>query len=80
VISTITGSGQDEAKVKTITEAYQKSSAPAVLRTRAGIEALFGGMELVEPGLVPAPEWCPDVSAGTAGGTSWVLAGVGAVS
>jgi len=57
VISTITGIGQDATKAKTITDAYQRSTAPAVLRTRPRIEALFDGLELTEPGLVPAPEW-----------------------
>jgi hypothetical protein len=45
----------------------------------AGVERLFGGLDLVEPGLVPAPEWRPDVNGDTAGGTSWVLAGVGRI-
>jgi hypothetical protein len=79
VISTITGTGQDEEKVQKITEAYQKSTAPAVLRTRSQVERLFGDLDLVEPGLVPAPEWHPDVNGDTAGGTSWVLAGMGRV-
>ena len=77
VISTITSTGQDEEKVRIITEAYQKSTAPAVLRTRPQIEGLFGDLELIAPGLVPAPEWHPDVTGKTAAGTSWVLAGVG---
>jgi S-adenosyl methyltransferase len=80
VISTITGTGQDPAKVKTITDAYQGSSAPAVLRTRPRIEVLFDGLEPVGPGLVPAPEWRPDGTGESSDGTSWVLAGVGAVA
>jgi hypothetical protein len=79
VISTITGTGQDEEKVRTITEAYQKSTAPAVLRFWPQVERLFGDLDLVAPGLVPAPEWHPDVNGDTGGGTSWVLAGVGRV-
>jgi hypothetical protein len=80
VISTITGTGQAEDKVKTITDAYQKSTAPAVLRSRERIERLFGDLDLIAPGLVPAPEWHPDVNGETAGGTSWVLAGVGRIA
>jgi hypothetical protein len=79
VISTITSTGQDEEKVQAITEAYQKSTAPAVLRTRSRIERLFGGLDLIAPGLVPAPEWRPGVDVETTGGTSWVLAGVGRI-
>lgn len=80
VISTITGTGQREDKVATITAAYANSTAPAVLRPRERIERLFGGLDLVPPGLVPAPEWHPDVRGETGSGTSWVLAGVGAVA
>jgi hypothetical protein len=80
VISTITGTGQAEDKVKTITDAYQKSTAPAVLRSRERIARLFGDLDLIAPGLVAAPEWRPDVNGETAGGTSWVLAGVGEIA
>lgn len=50
VISTITGTGQREDKVATITAAYANSTAPAVLRPRERIERLFGGLDLVPPG------------------------------
>ena len=30
------------------------------LRDRAGVTSLFGGLELVEPGVVRAPQWRPD--------------------
>ncbi len=81
VISTITSTDQDPAKVKTITDAYQGSSAPAVLRTRDRIERLFGGTDLIEPGLVPAPRWHPDLRCESPmPGTSWVLAGATTVS
>jgi S-adenosyl methyltransferase len=29
-------------------------------RSRAEVAGLFGGLELVEPGLVRGPEWRPD--------------------
>jgi hypothetical protein len=50
VISTIIGTGQAEDKVKTIIDAYQKSTAPAVLRSRERIERLFGDLDLIAPG------------------------------
>jgi hypothetical protein len=78
-ISTITSTGQDEDKIKVITDAYRNSTAPAVLRTRAQIERLFGDLDLVTPGLVPAPAWHPDGRKDEPDGTSWVLAGVGRV-
>jgi hypothetical protein len=82
VISTITSTGQLEEKVRTISEAYEKSTAPAVLRTRTQVERLFGGLDLIAPGLVPAPRWHPGLGSGTGSGegTSWVLAGACAIS
>ncbi|MFD0691695.1 SAM-dependent methyltransferase [Actinomadura fibrosa] len=44
-------------------------------RPRARLEAFFDGLELLEPGLVPAPEWRPDRPHEPA--TGWLLAGVG---
>jgi hypothetical protein len=43
-------------------------------RPRSRIAAFFDGLELVEPGLVPAPEWRPDRPYEAA--TGWLLAGV----
>jgi hypothetical protein len=42
------------------TKAYDRASAPLVLRTRAEIERLLDGLELVEPGLVQLSHWRPD--------------------
>ncbi len=39
---------------------YNESVSAMSLRTREGITALFGGLELVEPGVVPIPLWRPD--------------------
>lgn len=36
-------------------------------RTRAGVRALFAGLELVEPGVVPASQWRPEPSPWEAG-------------
>jgi hypothetical protein len=44
-------------------------------RPRARIAAFFDGLDLVEPGLVPAPEWRPDRPHEPA--TGWLVAGVG---
>jgi hypothetical protein len=41
-------------------EAYKRSPTPVVLRGRDEVEALFGDLTLVEPGVVPAPLWRPD--------------------
>jgi hypothetical protein len=60
---------------------YQKATARAVPRNRAEILPFFTGFELVEPGLVYAAQWRPDVHAQANSpadpGTATVLAGVG---
>ena len=38
----------------------QRTTTPLTLRTRAQIQALFDGFDLVEPGLVWAPLWHPE--------------------
>ncbi|MGW7350705.1 SAM-dependent methyltransferase [Streptomyces sp. NPDC054784] len=37
-------------------------AAPYHLRSPQGVEALFGGLELLDPGVVPVTEWRPDPS------------------
>jgi len=56
-----------------VVRAYQRTTTPVVLRTRAQIEQLFDGLELVDPGLVQIQCWRPDgsipnVSGGIYGG------------
>jgi hypothetical protein len=69
------------ATAQNVVNVYQKATAQAVLRTRAEILPFFAGFELVEPGLVYAAQWRPDVRDPTAGlgnpGTAMTLAGVG---
>jgi SAM-dependent methyltransferase len=67
-----------------VTEAAEKvyrSRVPSDGRTRsrAEIMALFGGFDLVEPGLVYLPQWRPDSPADVPDDPSrfWFLAGVG---
>jgi hypothetical protein len=42
------------------TKLYARTGTPLRLRTRAEVARLFGGFDLVEPGLVWLPEWHPD--------------------
>ncbi len=56
-----------------VMRAYQRSTAPVALRSRAEIERFFGGFDLVEPGLEQVQRWRPDgpvptVSGGIFGG------------
>ncbi|WP_406230277.1 SAM-dependent methyltransferase [Nocardia sp. NBC_01009] len=43
-------------------ELYDETSDPVTLRSRAQFAALFDGFELVEPGIVYAPDWRPDLA------------------
>lgn len=63
----------DTPEVEAAKKIY-KTTAPLVPRSRAGIEALFTGWDLVEPGLVPIHEWHPDGDGPRAG---HILGGVG---
>jgi hypothetical protein len=60
VISHGTADFHDAAVAGTAAAAYDKATAPLVLRPRPAIAALFGGATLVPPGLVQAPLWRPD--------------------
>lgn len=62
----------DPAVVQEIQAAYESSNASLVLRTRAQIEQLFDGFELVEPGLASLAIW-PEGNSGGVG----MLGGVG---
>jgi hypothetical protein len=61
-----------------VAEIYTKASVPLVFRTREQIMQLFGGFELVDPGLVPLPEWRPEPRPYPPGEV-WGLAGLGRV-
>jgi S-adenosyl methyltransferase len=69
------------ATVQKITNIYQNATARAVLRSRAEILSFFAGFDLVDPGLVYASQWRPNVRPLTgeraAPGTGMTLAGVG---
>jgi hypothetical protein len=54
-----TGRALTEDEIKSY-EAYRRSPTPVVLRGRDEVEALFGDLTIVEPGVVPAPLWRPD--------------------
>jgi SAM-dependent methyltransferase len=61
VLSHGTRDARQEA-VATGTQVYRNATAPLVLRTRAEIEGLFHGFDLVDPGVVWLPEWRPEES------------------
>jgi trans-aconitate methyltransferase len=44
---------------KRLSEGYTRRGIPMYLRTRAEVEQLFSGLELLDPGVVPMPNWRP---------------------
>ncbi|WP_433334063.1 SAM-dependent methyltransferase [Spirillospora sp. CA-294931] len=68
-------SGPDAAAK--IAKLYEGASAPAILRTREEIRALFAGFELLEPGLVYTAEWRRTTPLTQNPAKAWMLAGVG---
>ncbi|HEU5157301.1 MAG TPA: SAM-dependent methyltransferase [Streptosporangiaceae bacterium] len=61
-----------------VAEIYRETTAPMVPRSHEQVLRLFDGFDLVEPGLVYAPEWRPEWTGEPADPvTSFVLAGVG---
>ncbi|MFF1378925.1 SAM-dependent methyltransferase [Streptomyces sp. NPDC058308] len=57
VLSHATGDFADRSEAQAV---YKKATATLNLRTRAEVERLFDGFELVEPGLAQVPFWRPD--------------------
>lgn len=48
------------AQAQQVVAMTRQTATPATARTRAQVERFFHGLELVEPGLVWAPQWRPD--------------------
>jgi SAM-dependent methyltransferase len=57
----------DENVVRRAVAAYGKTNGPAWPRGRADILRFFDGFDLVEPGLVPKPQWRPAPGTDAAG-------------
>ncbi|WP_051362791.1 SAM-dependent methyltransferase [Amycolatopsis thermoflava] len=49
-------------QIRAVADRYRETTTPAVLRSRAEVETLFGDFELVAPGLVWVPQWRPDLN------------------
>ncbi len=72
-------SDDTSAEVTGIVELMKNGANPIYPRSRAAIADLFAGFGLLEPGLVPTPQWRPDSAREAERGLSDdpVLAGVG---
>jgi SAM-dependent methyltransferase len=74
VTSHVPGGSETATEVKQV---YGTSNSPGgVFRTEAEILELFGGFELVEPGLVPLAGW-RGAEPAAAVGRAWLVGGVG---
>jgi hypothetical protein len=56
-VSHITSDGTPPDIQATIRDIYAEASASAVFRTRPEVESFFGGLDLIEPGLVEVGAW-----------------------
>jgi hypothetical protein len=73
--TTFTGKSRDELSAgASLLEPTREAWRP---RGRRHVTTLFEGFELLEPGVVAAPDWRPDRPYSTPSG--WILAGVGRV-
>jgi hypothetical protein len=61
-ISHLTGDYAPEQVAAAVAAYNAQVSAPAIPRTHAEVCGLFGELPLVEPGVVPVPEWRPVVA------------------
>jgi hypothetical protein len=56
---------------------YNQNGVPVIARTRVGVEALFSGFDLVEPGVVPVHRWKPvDADKGVDDASVYMYGGV----
>ncbi len=63
------------AEMAAVADAMRGSRDPMYFRPRADVLAMFDGLEFVEPGLVSAPQWRPEVASDS--GPDDIYVGVG---
>ena len=51
-MSHVTGDGKDQNVLEQVTQAYEKASAPLVMRSHDQIKLFFGDCALIQPGVV----------------------------
>jgi hypothetical protein len=59
-ITHATYDNDDAGEVRRTTEIYAKAGISGWARTRAQVQHLLRGLEILEPGIVAAPLWRPD--------------------
>jgi hypothetical protein len=66
----------DSERARAAAAAYDKASAPIVLRSRAAVTGFFDGLELVEPGVAHLPWWRPEGEPPEGSDRIWYYSGV----
>jgi SAM-dependent methyltransferase len=75
VLSHATAQG-DTAQALAAADEYRNTSTPITLRSPQRIAAFFGGLDLLDPGLVPQPWWRPDGQVTANPDANWGYGGV----
>jgi O-methyltransferase involved in polyketide biosynthesis len=78
-ISHLTSDGMQPEVVRTIREAYANATAEIVFRSAGEIEAMFGDLRLLEPGVVQVQRWRPELRTTQVASTLRWLGGVARV-
>ena len=76
VLSHVTGDIQCESAANAAVH-YKKVASGATLRGPEEILRFFADLELIEPGVVQVPYWCPDEPETHDASKVWILGGVG---
>jgi hypothetical protein len=75
-LSHLTSNGTPEPVMRTLQQVYAEATEPIVFRTASEIEALFGDMPLIEPGVVEVQRWRPELRTARVTSTLRWLGGV----
>jgi hypothetical protein len=76
VVSQATGDSQDPATVAEVIRIASKAGVEITMRSREQATRFFRDVDLLEPGLVLAPDWRP-ARAPTHGPSGWIIGGAG---
>jgi SAM-dependent methyltransferase len=66
----------DPEAMRGLAEVSERGGITNVPRSFADTERFFAGLDLVQPGLVPLPDWRPDLGPAQEGGQSYAYGGV----
>jgi hypothetical protein len=66
----------DSERARAAAAAYDKATAPIVLRPHAAVSAFFDGLDLIEPGVAQLPWWRPDGEPPEGSERIWYYCGV----